>query len=564
MKDKNNFKVLFVYPNLPLMLVPPLAVGLFTTILKDIGYEVDLFDTTHYSDVDSSSPSNRVKYLQAREFSENNDLGVSINADMIGDFSKKIEDFEPDLLIFTAVVEDSFLKAISLLECSEKYNIPHICGGVFPTAAPHRCLSFDAVKVIGIGEGEKIIVEFAEAIRTGKSIENIGGVWGKTKDGTIFSNAPQSLVDINKVLPDFSLFDPIRFQRPMGGKIFSTFPFETYRGCPYQCAYCNSPRTRDVANNFVKIQKEEILASSKQNEFENIQSNFLRRKTIEKVDSEIDYFVKEYNPEFIYFIDDSFLARPKKEIFDFCDMYEKYKIPFWFNTRPENCTPDNMARLKEVGCYRISFGIECGNYDYRSKILKRNGNNEKIVGWFKIIEESRIPFSINLIIGFPGETKEMIMDTVELARDIRGYDSITVSIFTPYHGTPLRDIAVKNGWLDDDAITVHTTSSSILEMPKPFVSSKEIDGLMRVIPLYCFFPKDEWPKIERAEIDDEEGNKVLKHYSEIYKKDFLKDSQDDEKEFYIDSGTGCKASPKDSYRLPTKIIDKNIIDMLTL
>ena len=81
------------------------------------------------------------------------------------------------------------------------------------------------------------------------------------------------------------------------------------------------------------------------------------------------------------------------------------------------------------------------------------------------------------------------METVELVKQIKGYDTITISIFTPYRGTVLQKVAVKNGWLDKDHITIHTTSSSVLKMPKPYLSSKDIDGLMKTIPLYVYFPK---------------------------------------------------------------------------
>ena len=47
-------------------------------------------------------------------------------------------------------------------------------------------------------------------------------------------------------------------------------------------------------------------------------------------------------------------------------MYQEFKIPFWFNTRPENCKSIFLKRLKEVGSYRISFGIECGNESFRN------------------------------------------------------------------------------------------------------------------------------------------------------------------------------------------------------
>ena len=48
------------------------------------------------------------------------------------------------------------------------------------------------------------------------------------------------------------------------------------------------------------------------------------------------------------------------------------KLPFWFNTRPENCKEEVLKMLKEVGAYRISFGIECGNEEFRTKVFQRN------------------------------------------------------------------------------------------------------------------------------------------------------------------------------------------------
>lgn len=83
-KSTSQFRVLLVYPNLPLMLVPPLAIGLFTRIMKEQGYQVDLFDTTGYISDEKSSPANRVKFLQAREFDYKKDLGVEIREDLEG------------------------------------------------------------------------------------------------------------------------------------------------------------------------------------------------------------------------------------------------------------------------------------------------------------------------------------------------------------------------------------------------------------------------------------------------------------------------------------------------
>lgn len=542
-KSKNEFKILIVYPNLSMMLVPSIAVGIFTRTFKQEGYRIELFDSTHYVSEENSSPQNRVKYLQARNFSEKDNLKVEFKTDLLGDFRKKVLGFKPDFMIFS-VVEDAFLQTIKMLQSISDIKIPHLMGGIFPTFAPEVCLSFSDINMIGLGEGEETVVAVAEAIRLGKSLKNILGTWFKDIDGHIYKNKQRPLVDINKYCPEFSLFDETRFYRPMGGRIFKTIPVETYRGCPYSCTYCNSSMQRMFA-------REHNLGS------------FLRRKAVPSLHFELKELIGLYRPDFFYFIDDSFLARSQHEIDEFCSMYKEFKLPFWFNTRPENCTVDNLKEVKNIGCYRISFGIECGNEEYRIKVLKRGISNHLLLEKFRIIAESGIAFSINLIIGFPGETRDLIMDTVELVRSIEGYDTLTISIFTPYHGTVLREVAVKNNWLDSSSITKHTTARSMLTMPAPYISADEIDGLMRIIPLYCYFPKTEWKNILRAEVNDGEGNRVFEYYAAIYKENFLKQTQDEKKNLVVDGPGGCRTNPKDSFTVAPSRLSKEEIKMLT-
>ena len=542
-KEKNKFKVLIVYPNLPLMLVPSIAVALFNRILKSNGYKVELFDTTDYMNEASSSPQNRAKFLQTRQFSDEDDLGVSVKTDLLGDFDRKVSQFKPDLMIFS-VVEDVFPKTISMLEVVKEQKIPHLLGGVFPTAAPEVCFENPMVNMIGVGEGEKTIVKVAEALRLNESLHQIPGVWVRDGKGTIKKNAPPSVVNISEVVPDFDLFSEKRFYRPMGGHIFKTIPLETYRGCPFQCTYCNSPMQVKLAR-------------------ENKTGNYLRRKPMSFLRKEIKGLIDQYQPEFFFIVDDTFLARPKEEVFEFCDMYSEFKIPFFFNARPETCLPEYLKPMKEVGAYRISCALECGNEDYRTKVLKRNGTNEQIIGWFNNLTDSGIPHTKNLIIGFPGETRDMVMETVELVKIMGGYDSLTVSIFTPYHGTELREVALKNNWLNPQMNTPSITTSSILKMPPPYLSCEDIAGLIRVIPLYCYFPKSEWEQIRRAEVDDTAGNEILEHYSKIYRDEFLRQSQQESLQFKVLGGSGCRSNEKDSIRIDQRNFNREEIELLT-
>lgn len=493
---KRKFKVLLVYPNLQGMLVVSVVIGIFTRILKDAGFDVDLFDGTLYKSKQSLPTLKRAEYLQVRDFSYKDDLNISFDVDICNAFISKIDSFKPDLLV-VSTVEDAFLQAIELLNLVKDRNIPHIVGGVFITAAPDKAISFPQIKTICLGEGEKAVLQVAERLRDKLGIDDVENIWIKKDDGSIIKNKIGSLIDINKILPDYSLFDEVRFYRPMSGKILKTLPLETYRGCPNRCTYCNSP----MWNRFYK---------------QNIKEQYLRRKSIDRIIYEIDYLVKEYNPELIYIIDDTFLARPLKEIKEFVKKYKKHSIPFWFNTRPETVTEEMISLLEEINCYRFNVGLECGNEEFRKKKLNRLVSNEELVEHLNILGRSSISFSINNIIGFPGETRELIFDTIELNRKISGYDSLTVSIFTPYHGTILREEAIRKGYIDPDIITTHTVSSSLLKMPQ--LTIEEIDGLMRTFLLYVKFPREMWREIEKAEKFDDEGNKIFKELSETYHK----------------------------------------------
>ena len=141
-KSADNFRVMIVYPNLPLMLVPSIAIGIFTRIFKDLGYLVELFETTHYeaaeinySETKINYSENRVRILNARKFNIEKDLGIHIKSGMLNDFRRAVEDYQPDFMIYS-VVEDTFLQARGMMEMIEDLNIPHLVGGVFPTMAP--------------------------------------------------------------------------------------------------------------------------------------------------------------------------------------------------------------------------------------------------------------------------------------------------------------------------------------------------------------------------------------------------------------------------------------------
>lgn len=491
-----KLKILIVYPNIPLMLVTPLAVATFVWIVRRQGHEVELFDTTKYIDEDLSSPENRVKYLQARKTNLDSLDAYSVDdvSKMRGDFRAKLASFRPDLLLYS-FTEDSLNRALDLLRISNELGCATVVGGILATSDPKYLLSFPEVSIVAEGEGELVVETILRRMANGEGLKDVPSLWLKSDDGTIVRNPPPPFVSLDDYSTDFSLFDDERFVRPMGGQVIRAIPIETYRGCPNKCTYCNSPLHNTKARAERRV--------------------YLRRRSVDGIRKEMRHLVDDYDINFFYIVDDDFLARPKREIEGFIEMYREFGLPFWMNTRAEHVSLDVLQGLKEIGLFRVSFGIESGNEVFRRDYLGRKASNEKLLRQFEIIRQSGIDYSVNVIIGFPYETREMVFDTIEFCRRIEGYDALTVSVFTPYRGTVLRDQAIAEGWLDPNAMTVHTTASSMLDMPS--FSAHEIDGMMRAFPLYVEFDEEEWPEIEKIERFAAGSEELFERYSERYR-----------------------------------------------
>ena len=511
-------KILIVYPNLPLMMSPAISVAIINAICKREKCDVKLFETTQYSD---EYDNKHIRLAEIGAVRSNKDdevkdmFHIKPTQRIVPDFIECVSKYEPDLILMS-VQEDVFGMATNLLDSIKDLNIRHILGGILPISDPSFVIAHELINQICIYEGEGVVEDAINCLKNNKPLSTIKGTWFKDITGNINKNPPQPLTNIMKVIPDFSCFEGMRWKRTMGGRIFNrAVSMETYRGCPYNCTFCNSPNTRNVSK---------VL---------NI-GNYMRRKTANRIEEEFLFLKESYDPDLMMFQDDSFLARPAKEIFDFCKMWSKYKVPFWMNTRIENCKVEYLEALKEAGCYRMSLGIESGNATYRAKVLKRVASNKKYEEFLGYINESNIPYALNVIIGMPFETREMVLETADMVRSARGYDGITIAIFQPYRGTTLRKVAVENGFLDSSYVNGEISSNIgggfmdtwPLKMPKPYLQEKDIKGLIKCFSLYAHFNHDKWPEIKVAETDDTKFKELMDLYTGEFFEDFQQGGND--------------------------------------
>ena len=498
-----EFKVLFLYPNGKLMNPPPISIGIFTALLRQNGIEVDLFDTTLYSDPESvGSDDAKEESLMVRPFDYGERAVKLKESNMEHDFVDKVKTYQPDL-IAVSVLECLYLTAVSLLKAIEDSNIPVIVGGVFSTFAPEIVLSNKNVEMVCIGEGEESLVEVCKRMSAGKDYSDVDNLC-IVKDGKIVRNKMRSLIDINNLpIADYGLFEKERFFRPMAGKVYRTIPIETDRGCPYACTFCNSPST-------AKLYREDNS------------ENFFRKKTMSRIRQELEYLTERWDVEYIYFTSDTFLSINDAEFDKFVEIYSEYKLPFWLQSRAETVTAYRARKLKEIGCHRISIGLEHGNNEFRKKVLKKKFDNEQMIRASKILADAGIPLTINNIIGFPDETRELIFDTIELNRKL-SYDTTAAFPYAPFHGTSLHRLCVERGYITEDFTPGSLNVGASLDMPQ--LSREEIKGLKRTFALYTKMPKEDWSRIRMAEKFDEEGNQIFSELKKDYQDKYFNKSK---------------------------------------
>lgn len=439
-------RVLFVYPNKEGYPIIPLGISILAGILKHHGHEVGLFDITFMVpdrlDHKAREVTGVVKKTNIEDY-----WGKAQQVDIEAEFKKKINDFHPDLIAFS-IVENNYGCARRLFKVAkESSQALTIVGGVFPTVAPEFFIQDDNVDFICRGEGEYVLIDLTDKLDRNEDVTNIPNLIVK-RNGKVIKNNYGKYYDWNPLIfQEWDMFDKKHLLKPFMGKVWRTGFFEMSRGCPYDCSYC--------ANRVFQ----EIFQCLGQ---------YHREKPIDSVVKEIEYFKKRYALELIFFNDEHFLLMRKERFEEFCAKYkERIDLPFFIQTRAETLLNEgNIKKLKETGCVTIGVGLESGSEKIRKELLDKRIPNSVFERAFAICNKHKIRITAYVMMGVPFETEEDILTTAAFCRKLKA-ESIAISIFAPYYGTKLRDVCVKNGFMEDryyDDISVNY--ASILKMPQ--------------------------------------------------------------------------------------------------
>lgn len=323
----------------------------------------------------------------------------------------------------------------------ENSVVPIVAGGWHCTLFPDQMADCEYIDYVVVGGGEEYIVEIADAIRENITIPN-----------KIFQ---KRYVDLNKLpIPDYELDTNMErhittfLTDKLGEYVFHPMrwlPYETGRGCPSQCTFCCNVVTGNTR---------------------------YRKKSAEKVISEIEYIVKKYNITHLKIIDDNFFPDIRR-VREICEGIIKKDLRF---TWDGECRADyfrdgmlddkTLALAKRAGLVQLTIGVESGSLRTLT-IMKKGITPDQGEFAVKKCNDHGIIARCSFIIEMPGETIEDMKKTIAFVNRLRRrypWFICGVQIFRPYPKCELTENLIKKGCLSEPRRFVNWSDNKILKI----------------------------------------------------------------------------------------------------
>lgn len=287
-------------------------------------------------------------------------------------------------------------------------DIPIIFGGPDASSNPEKLIeTYPFIDAVVIGEAESVLDALLDALPTGPS-QPVPGLWfhqGAGEPGLCPQPAP-IVSAINLPLIDYSTYP----RSTAAGRV----PIEVGRGCPYTCTFCS---TKDFFRRRFRL------------------------KAVDVIIGEIEHLHYKYEVGHFDFIHDLFTAN-RKLVVSFCEalIYTNLPVTWSCSVRPDCVDLELLRLLRRAGCRQIYFGIETGSRTIQKRIRK-NLEISEVYSSIKDAIDVGLDLTVSLIIGFPFETKNDLIDTINMILNLQTLplspEAIHVYMFAPLTGTEI-------------------------------------------------------------------------------------------------------------------------------
>jgi anaerobic magnesium-protoporphyrin IX monomethyl ester cyclase len=304
--------------------------------------------------------------------------------------------------------------------CKEKLkNILIVAGGYHPTLAPEEVLKCPHIDYVIRGEGEYAMCDLVKAIRGDMRVEEINGLSYKKQGGIVHNTAREPIKNLDCLeFPAIDLLNLKLYRDPPHWEIMTpSFNVVGSRGCNFNCSFC-------IFNGVFGRR---------------------RRRSINNIVEEIKHLIHKYQAKQINFIDPMFPASEQEGV-EFCETIIAEKLDreiVWLClTHVKVITPRLTQLMKKAGCRKIFFGIESGN-DRILKEIGKSSTRKEIETAVRNTKKSGIEAIGNFILGFPGETKKEIEETIKFSLRL-ALRYAKYNLLVPYPKTKIYNEIVEN------------------------------------------------------------------------------------------------------------------------
>jgi radical SAM superfamily enzyme YgiQ (UPF0313 family) len=114
--------------------------------------------------------------------------------------------------------------------------------------------------------------------------------------------------------------------------------------------------------------------------------------------------------------------------------------------------PELLKMMQKSGCRYLIIGVESGSQDVLDHIVRKGLDLRDVTGLARMCRGIDLPLFAFFLLGFPGETRRQISETVRFARRL----SVRYGVFPfanfviPLPGTKVYEASRKNGWLVEE------------------------------------------------------------------------------------------------------------------
>ncbi len=293
-----------------------------------------------------------------------------------------------------------------------------VLGGPHGTSCADEVMEKDGFDAVVIGEGEVTAAELVAAVTGSGDLSGVKGIVYRDGDRVVRTPPRPLLADLDALpLPARHLLSLDKYvPQPNDGPYLPKHAMISSRGCPYQCTFCDHGTYGVTYRSF----------------------------SPDRIAREMEELVHRYGARDIAFVDSLFMVSRERVRRIIAAMNRRNVDVHWTCTIRANVADRAiLAEMKAAGCWRVRIGIESGS-ERILQAIRKEVELADIHAAVQVADELGLHPKAFFIIGHPTETRESVMESIDLACRLPLTD-ITVQLNTPLPGAAQWETAAAHG-----------------------------------------------------------------------------------------------------------------------